>query len=241
MSKTYNDLPYTNMPDELDELDIVVYEDVSASNKQYVDQYLELIRNGNFTEAQIVYDQHNLASVIVNAETLNKMCQAIIALERFYKDDIQMYINTLTRAMAEGEGLATANSVKTFPIVIYGLNNSSYPNGEDYAEQNGFLWETKSGEGGLTYYVLTLYNTEVYCMNDEIMFYHPASTVFPRSNAPSEFEIKFANSLFITPYPDGSKVEIKTYIKPDFDYITLYVQGIQWHQPSPYNLLSEEE
>lgn len=96
MSQTYQDLPYTNMPDSLDEL--VVYENVTESTKPIVDTFQELLDSGNFTAASNYYYQNKaiLQKIIINENTINKLMQALIALERFYLNDVHQYMEAIT-------------------------------------------------------------------------------------------------------------------------------------------------
>lgn len=113
MSTTYTDLPYTNMPDSIDTL--IVYQDVSEDTKQYVDEFLSYVEQGDFTSANGVYEAHpELKNIIVNSETINRMWQAIIALERFYLEDVQIYMN----AIANKENLATLDDIGITTVTL---------------------------------------------------------------------------------------------------------------------------
>ena len=89
MSATYPDLPYTNMPDKVD--DLIVYENVTQSTKPIVDQFEAYLNAGEFVNANNYYNQNKnvLQKIIVNENTINKLMQSIIALERFYLNDVQ--------------------------------------------------------------------------------------------------------------------------------------------------------
>lgn len=96
MSATYPDLPYTNMPDKVD--DLIVYENVTQSTKPIVDQFEAYLNAGEFVNANNYYNQNKnvLQKIIVNENTINKLMQSIIALERFYLNDVQNYMQAIS-------------------------------------------------------------------------------------------------------------------------------------------------
>ena len=96
MSTTYSDLPYTNFPE--DQEDLIVYQNVNQSSKNIVDTYLAKVASGNFEEAQTYYTEHEnvLKKIIINENTINKLLQSIIAIERMFSNDIDGYINRST-------------------------------------------------------------------------------------------------------------------------------------------------
>lgn len=96
MSTTYSDLPYSNFPEAQE--DLVVYQNVNSTSKPIVDHYLELVGAGNFNEAQTYYNANKnvLDKIIINENTINKLLQSIIAVERMFSNDVTEYINRST-------------------------------------------------------------------------------------------------------------------------------------------------
>lgn len=97
MSIQYPDLPYTNMPD--DEDDLIVYSNVDSDNINLVNQYQSLLDQGKITEANKFYidNESVLKTVIINENTMNRLTQAVIALERFYLNDLHNYMDSIAR------------------------------------------------------------------------------------------------------------------------------------------------
>lgn len=96
MSTTYSDLPYTNFPE--DEEDLIVYQNVNQNTKNIVDTYLGYVSDGRFSDAQTYYNANKtvLDKIIINENTINKLLQSIIAIERMFSNDIDEYINRST-------------------------------------------------------------------------------------------------------------------------------------------------
>ena len=91
MSTLYPDLTGTNFPNDLDTF--LNYINITATDAPLIVQYVEAMRNGDYTEAQNILQQiPNATRKIIQATDLNKLSEAILALERFFKTDIQPYI-----------------------------------------------------------------------------------------------------------------------------------------------------
>lgn len=93
MSATYEDLSLTAFPEDLDTF--TTWLNVTAKDGPLIQQYLTAMNAGNQTLANQILTQIPSASQkIIKATDLNKMSQAILAVERFYKTDIQPYVQT---------------------------------------------------------------------------------------------------------------------------------------------------
>ena len=91
MSTTYEDLPLTQYPENLDTF--TQWLNIVASDGPLIQQYLTAMNAGNQTLANQILTQIPSASQkIIKATDLNKISQAILAVERFYLTDIQPYI-----------------------------------------------------------------------------------------------------------------------------------------------------
>lgn len=91
MSLLFPDLNLTNFPDAVD--NFVTFLDILASDGQLIAQYQSAMQSGNTALAkQILSSIPNASQKTVKAEDLNKLSQAILAIERFYKDNIAGYV-----------------------------------------------------------------------------------------------------------------------------------------------------
>lgn len=91
MSETYTDLNLTNFPELVD--DFIYWLDITASDGPLIKQYTEAVEAGNLSYANQILQQIPASTQkILKANDLNKITQAILALERFYKSDVKDYI-----------------------------------------------------------------------------------------------------------------------------------------------------
>ena len=87
----YSDLPLTNFPSSVDQF--MTFLNIVASDGPLIAQYQQAMEAGNTTLAnQILTQIPQGTQKIITATDLNKLTQAIQAVERFYKTDIQPYI-----------------------------------------------------------------------------------------------------------------------------------------------------
>lgn len=89
----YNDLPLTNFPDSIDTFPN--YLNITPSDGILIKQYMEALNIGDQVLAnQILAQIPSAAQKIIRATDLNKVMQAVLAVERLYNDDIYDYILT---------------------------------------------------------------------------------------------------------------------------------------------------
>lgn len=94
MSTLYPDLNLTNFPNSLDEF--MSWLNVVATDGQLIQQYQQAVQQGNMTTAATILAQIPSGTrKIVTATDLNKLSQAILAIERFYFTDIEGYVDNL--------------------------------------------------------------------------------------------------------------------------------------------------
>lgn len=94
--QTYDDLPYTQFPVDVDTFEDM--QDVSLDTYGWVKQYNEYFASGNIKSAQALLAAHpELQKCIFNALKINRMSQAIKAMERFYKEDITDVITNVAK------------------------------------------------------------------------------------------------------------------------------------------------
>lgn len=87
----YADLQLTNFPDETDSF--LTYVNIASDDGPKVKQYIEAMNSGNQTLAnQILQTIPAASQKIIKATDLNKLTQAILSVERFYKTDVQPFI-----------------------------------------------------------------------------------------------------------------------------------------------------
>lgn len=92
MSVTFPDLPLTVFPDGgLDTF--TTWLNITASDGVLIQQYLDAMNQGNQTQANQIFAQiPSGTQKVIKATDLNKISQALQSVERFYKTDIQPYI-----------------------------------------------------------------------------------------------------------------------------------------------------
>ena len=91
MSATFPDLPLTVFPDDIDSF--TTWLNITASDGVLIQQYVDAMNQGNQTLAnQILAQIPSGTQKIIKATDLNKISQALQAIERFFLTDIQPYI-----------------------------------------------------------------------------------------------------------------------------------------------------
>lgn len=91
MSNTYPELPNTNFPDRLDNFPSFL--NINASDGNYIKRYQLAIQEGDYNKAQEAYKEiPNVERKLISAKHLNKLSDACLAVEKFYKTDIKDYI-----------------------------------------------------------------------------------------------------------------------------------------------------
>lgn len=109
-NKTYPELPETNFPDSLDVFER--FSDVTSGDIVLVNQYQTYMLAGNqAAAAKLIADNPDLKNKIINASTINKFLDAVSALERMFKDDIQKYIASQAGTAGQAAKLSTAKLI----------------------------------------------------------------------------------------------------------------------------------
>lgn len=94
MSTQYPDLPLSTFPDNIDSF--TQWLNIVATDGPLISQYLTAMNAGNQAlAAQILAQIPSGTQKIITATDLNKLSQAILAIERFYKTDIEPYVDNL--------------------------------------------------------------------------------------------------------------------------------------------------
>lgn len=110
MSKTYPELPETNFPDSLDVFDRL--SDVTSGDIILVNQYQAYMSAGNqAAAAKLLTDNPDLKNKIINASTINKFLDAVSALQKMFKEDVQTYIASQAGTAGQAAKLSTAKLI----------------------------------------------------------------------------------------------------------------------------------
>lgn len=130
MSKTYTDLTETQFPDQIDELTRM--SDLSSSDIPAVNEYYAYYNAGNLTAAaELLANNPSLMSKLFNAAKFNVLHDALIALQRYYKMDVQTFIEK-TRGTLEKEVEQFTPMGEYDPEATYVQFNVVYYNGCSY-------------------------------------------------------------------------------------------------------------
>lgn len=131
MSTTYTDLTETQFPDKVDDLSRM--SDLTVSDVALVNQYYTYYNAGNLAAAaQLLIDNPTLMNKIFNAAKFNILRDALIALQRYYKSDVQTYIDS-TRESLQDE-------IDTFvPMGTYNSSTSYVKNNIVTYSGNGYI------------------------------------------------------------------------------------------------------
>ena len=94
MSQTYQDLTFTNFPESVDTFKTML--DIAASDASALSAYQAAMETGNITQASAALANiPNVDKKLISAADVNKLTNAVIALQRFYSTNIQTYISNL--------------------------------------------------------------------------------------------------------------------------------------------------
>lgn len=108
MSATYTDLTYTTFPDT--EQSFVEMIDMNSSDGALMTQYQTAMQNGDFATARTVLTQiPNYNNKILDSVKMNTLFDTTVALERFYKTNVEPYIETKQQEWEQLVQLFTAN------------------------------------------------------------------------------------------------------------------------------------
>lgn len=94
INTVYPDLYETQFPESIDNFDRFI--DPSLDMFADIQRYYTYINAGQISQALAVLETNpDLKRAIINAENMNKLRDAIIAMERYYLSDIQSYLTIL--------------------------------------------------------------------------------------------------------------------------------------------------
>ena len=105
MSVTYPEYPSTNFPDSLDKWEPM--SDVTEDTLTLVNKYKEYCEAGNFVEAQQILNNNSvLRNMLLDANKINQMQDAIMAIEQMWNKDVQYYLNQLTTIESSAQAVS---------------------------------------------------------------------------------------------------------------------------------------
>lgn len=94
--------------------------DPDINSLQAINLYYQYYNAGNISQAlNVLSTNQQLKRMIINAENLNKLRDAVMSIEQFYLDDIQQYIVELVQY--RGEYVASVKYNK-YNVVSYAIN-----------------------------------------------------------------------------------------------------------------------
>ena len=141
MSITYSDLTYTTFPDT--EQSFVEMIDMNSSDGALMTQYQTAMQNGDFATARTVLAQiPNANNKILDSVKMNTLFDTTVALERFYKTNVEPYIETKQQEWEQLVTLFTANFAYVGP----------YQQGTQY-QQNNIVSSINPSTGDTNLYI----------------------------------------------------------------------------------------
>lgn len=152
MSELYQDLSLTSFPGNLDSF--TTWLNILSSDGPLIAQYQAALQAGNTTQAnQILTQIPQGTQKIITATDLNKLTQAVQAVERFYLTDIQPYIQIQQESWL--------NVINQFSY------QGTWSNGTSYVENNIVSYTTS----GLTLLFIATSNPPVGILPTNIQYW----------------------------------------------------------------------
>lgn len=153
VNPTYPDLNGSTFPYEKDNFD--KFMDPSLEQLQAIQLYYQYKNSGNLEAAnQVLEDNPRLKQCVINAKNLNQLRDAILALERFYLDDVRQYLVDIVKPMGEWSPLTkyvkynVVNGEENRAIQTYICMSNHTPIGTSYLDTNYWVVLTMRGEKG---------------------------------------------------------------------------------------------
>ncbi len=156
MSNSYQDLDLTAFPDAIDKRKIMV-DPSSEDDLVLINQFNNLIRNGNIPDAIYLLDQNpRLADMCFSAETWNRHEDMIIAIQRFWTSNVRQYLVDIIKFKGEYQ---PDTSYDKYDVVLSMLAegyqafiaiNNTVPAGTPLSDGSYFAPLTLRGERGVT-------------------------------------------------------------------------------------------
>lgn len=101
ISATYSNLNNTAFPDGIDRWP--KFTEPGPEELPVIREYQEKYSTGDLVGASLILQRNEqLKAMIINAASLNQICDAVTAIEQYYKDQYDVYIRNLTRQIQVG-------------------------------------------------------------------------------------------------------------------------------------------
>lgn len=121
MSVLYPNLSFTTFPNSIQMF--TTFLDITAADAALIQQYQTAMQAGNIQEAQGIFAQiQNGNQKIIDAIKLNTLMDTALALENFFKTDVEPYIDTKQAEWQSIINLFTYQGVFS-PVTTYQKNN----------------------------------------------------------------------------------------------------------------------
>ena len=151
----YEEYPRSNFPVSVDNWENML--DINAITAPIAAQYNNLIAANNFTGAAALLESNpDLKKTLFNAEKINQLMDGIKALQKFFKDEVETYVDELFSNTigidddAEGDAQATnAYSIKKINELLGTMNNVlliTFPTA-NWAEEGELYTQTVEVQG----------------------------------------------------------------------------------------------
>ena len=149
MSDRFPQYSLSQFPNSLDSY--LIFQDVNISNKPLVDQYYSYINENDFASAtQLIEDNPSLKYVIVTANTMQSIYDALMAIETTYSTDVIKTIATCVTS--QGEWSSTGSypifSIVTSRGTAFMCIKPDCPIGTPVTDTNYWITMTMRGESG---------------------------------------------------------------------------------------------
>lgn len=103
---SYKDLEFTNFPAKIDSWEDS--EDVSSDYLDAANNYKAALAKGNYATAQnILLSTPKLKNMLIGAKDINELKHAVMAIERFYTEDVKSFITDYSNEAKENAQKAT--------------------------------------------------------------------------------------------------------------------------------------
>ena len=91
MSDLYQDLAYTTFPNSIDTMPY--FENITSADLANVNMFHYYLKMGDFTAAsEVLQNIQNYDKKFIDSGKLNKFRDALIAIERYYKTDVEPFV-----------------------------------------------------------------------------------------------------------------------------------------------------
>lgn len=169
----YEEYPHSQFPDAIDNFDNM--QDITAALVDAMVSYQTAIANKDFaTAANVITNNPDLLKVLINADRINSLQDAIKAIEKYYKDDVGNMVTHIAQNTIGINDKATGNDKKTN---AYSAEKTEYLSGVVIA--SNIKIPISSWGSNLTY----VYSNSAILVNDRVEIDFASSSILNASKA----------------------------------------------------------